>query len=265
MYLKNIQDNSYINEDLLQKITKAYKALMVLMSDTCDKMKEISNLWKLVHEKSVKFLDVHNTSQTYDILSKVMSSWAETEKQQIEILNVNVREYFRYIKNEYHSMHDMGEVVDSNQAIYKKAFDKLENTKENLFKQQDLTQWGLSQADLENKMALLGNKDYAFSKMLPKETKRVNMFKAFYGGYLNSIIGEYERLRFLNAKRHKDNINIYIRKLSDCITDFHVSLADRLTEFSEMKEEDNTQPVQLDKNEIIEEQEQKDLNNNNNA
>jgi hypothetical protein len=263
MYLKNIQDNSYINEDLLQKITKAYKALMVLMSDTCDKMKEISNLWKLVHEKSVKFLDVHNTSQTYDILSKVMSSWAETEKQQIEILNVNVREYFRYIKNEYHSMHDMGEVVDSNQAIYKKAFDKLENTKENLFKQQDLTQWGLSQADLENKMALLGNKDYAFSKMLPKDTKRVNMFKAFYGAYLNSIIGEYERLRFLNAKRHKDNINIYIRKLSDCITDFHVSLADRLTEFSEMKEEDNIQPVQLDKNEIIEEQEQKDLNNNN--
>jgi sorting nexin-7/30/sorting nexin-8 len=265
MYLKNIQDNSYINEDLLQKITKAYKALMVLMSDTCDKMKEISNLWKLVYEKSVKFLDVHNTSQTYDILSKVMSSWAETEKQQIEILNVNVREYFRYIKNEYHSMHDMGEVVDSNQAIYKKAYDKLENTKENLFKQQDLTQWGLSQADLENKMALLGNKDYAFSKMLPKDTKRVNMFKAFYGAYLNSIIGEYERLRFLNAKRHKDNINIYIRKLSDCITDFHVSLADRLTEFSEMKEEDNTQPVQLDKNEIIEEQEQKDLNNNNNA
>ena len=263
MYLKNIQDNCYINEDLLQKITKAYKALMVLMSDSCDKMKEISNLWKLVHEKSVKFMDVHNTSQTYDILSKVMSSWAETEKQQIEILNVNVREYFRYIKNEYHSMHDMGEVVDSNQAIYKKAFDKLENTKENLFKQQDLTQWGLSQTDLENKMALLGNKDYAFSKMLPKETKRVNMFKAFYGGYLNSIIGEYERLRFLNAKRHKDNINIYIRKLSDCITDFHVSLADRLTEFSEMKEEDNSQPVQLDKNEIIEEPEQKDVNKNN--
>ena len=144
-----------------------------------------------------------------------------------------------------------------------KAFDKLENTKENLFKQQDLTQWGLSQTDLENKMALLGNKDYAFSKMLPKETKRVNMFKAFYGGYLNSIIGEYERLRFLNAKRHKDNINIYIRKLSDCITDFHVSLADRLTEFSEMKEEDNSQPVQLDKNEIIEEPEQKDVNKNN--
>ena len=77
-------------------------------------------------------------------------------------------------------------------------------------KEQDITKWGLNQSDIDNKIVLLKNKDFAFSKMLPKETKRVNMFKSFYGGYLNSIIQEYERLRFLNAKRHKDNINIYI-------------------------------------------------------
>ena len=28
MYLKNIQDNCYLNEELLQKVTKAYKSLM---------------------------------------------------------------------------------------------------------------------------------------------------------------------------------------------------------------------------------------------
>ena len=123
--------------------------------------------------------------------------------------------------------------------IYKKAFDKLYFNKENLFKQQDLLQWGLSKEDLGNKLVLLKNKDLAFSKMLPKETKRVNMFKEFYGSYLNSIINEYERIRVLNAKRHKEKITIFIRNLSDCLTDFHVSLADRLTEFSEMKDDEN--------------------------
>ena len=254
MYLKNIQDNCYLNEELLQKVTKAYKSLMLLMYQCCDKMKEISLLWKQVYEKSIKYLDVHNTSQTYNILSKVMSSWADTEKEQIEIINIYIREYFRYIKNEYHSMHDMSDIVDCNKNIYNKYLDKLINTKENLYKEQDITKWGLNQSDIDNKIVLLKNKDFAFSKMLPKETKRVNMFKSFYGGYLNSIIQEYERLRFLNAKRHKDNINIYIKKLTDCITDFHVSLADRLTEFSEMKDIDNnSQSFQLNKNEIIEE------------
>ena len=86
MYLKNIQDNCYLNMELLQKITKAYKELMLIMSQSYEKMKEISFLWKQIHQKSIKFLDATNTSQTYDILSKVMSSWAETEKKQIQIL-----------------------------------------------------------------------------------------------------------------------------------------------------------------------------------
>ena len=236
MYLKNIQDNCYLNMELLQKITKAYKELMLIMSQSYEKMKEISFLWKQIHQKSIKFLDATNTSQTYDILSKVMSSWAETEKKQIQILNINVREYFRYIKNEYQSMHDMSDIVESNADIYKTALEKLDNTKENLFKQKDISVWELNHQDLENKNALLKNKDLAFSKMLPRDTKRVQIFKSFYGAYLNSIISEYERLRFLNAKRHKDNIDIFLKKLSECIVNFHVSLADRQTEFGEMKD-----------------------------
>ena len=236
MYLKNIQDNCYLNMELLQKITKAYKELMLIMSQSYEKMKEISFLWKQIHQKSIKFLDATNTSQTYDILSKVMSSWAETEKKQIQILNINVREYFRYIKNEYQSMHDMSDIVESNADIYKTALEKLDNTKENLFKQKDISVWELNHQDLENKNALLKNKDLAFSKMLPRDTKRVQIFKSFYGAYLNSIISEYERLRFLNAKRHKDNFDIFLKKLSECIVDFHVSLADRQTEFGEMKD-----------------------------
>ena len=131
-----------------------------------------------------------------------------------------------------------------------------------------MTQWGLSQEDMDNKMELLRNKEFAFSKMLPKETKRLNMIKAFYGGYLNCIISEYERLRFLNGKRHKDNIDVYLRKLGDCIVSLHVSLADRLTEFSFMKDEEESQPSQLDKNAIIEnkdkKEEKEEKNNDNN-
>ena len=68
-----------------------------------------------------------------------MSSWGETEKNQIQILNINVREYFRYIKNEYQSMHDMSDKVESNADIYKISLEKLDNTKENLFKQKDIS------------------------------------------------------------------------------------------------------------------------------
>ena len=133
IYLKNIEDNCNINEDLFQKITKAYKALLLLMSQTSDKMKEISIIWKQMYEKSLKYMDFYNTSQTYNILSKVMSNWAETEGQQIDILNIHVREYFRYIKNEYHSMHDMSDIVEARQKKKnKKTKKKKKKRKKNL-------------------------------------------------------------------------------------------------------------------------------------
>ena len=49
MYLQNIEDNCDINEELLQKITKAYKSLILLMGQTSDKMRETSDLWKLMY------------------------------------------------------------------------------------------------------------------------------------------------------------------------------------------------------------------------
>ena len=62
--------------------------------------------------------------------------------------------------------------------IYKTAIEKLDNTKENLFKQKDISVWKLNHQDLENKNAFLKNKDLAFSKMLPRDTKRVQIFNS---------------------------------------------------------------------------------------
>ena len=51
--------------------------------------------------------------------------------------------------------------------------------------------------------------------------------------------------------------------MGECIADYHVTLADRLTDFSFMKDEDNnSQPFQLEKNEINEEPGKKEENNN---
>ena len=215
------------------------------MQQSSEKMKEISDLWKTIYEKSIKYSDSYNTSQSYHIMSKLMEDWSESHKQQLNIINIKIREYFRYIKNEYHSISDLASKVDANKSLYNKSFEKLYVNKENLFKEQDLTLWGLSPQDMDNKLMLLKNKEYAFSKMLPNETKKVGNFKNFYGCYLNSIIDEFERIRELNGVRHKDNVNLFLNQLSSCITDFHVSLADRMVEFSEKKDNNKIKTTDL--------------------
>ena len=213
VYLMNIKDNAEINESIMKRITKSYKNLIDLMHNVSDKMKEIAELWKLLHEKSLKYYETINVSESYKIMNKIMEDLSNFETKKREMINNNIREYFRYVKNEFHSMKDLATKVDTYKDDYNKALEKLNTNKENLFKQQDVTLWGLDDNDIKHKNVLLKHKDLAFSKMLPEESKNVTENKNIYGAYLNSLIDEYERIRLLNGRRHKDNISLYNYRL----------------------------------------------------
>ena len=249
IYLENIKDNLDFNENLLQKITKGYKALILLMEQLNDKMKEISGLWKEMYKKSMQYFERPNTLISYDIMSKIMMDWSEINKKQKILINEGIREYFRYVKNEFHSIKDLTLKVDSQKIIFTKAFDKLISQKESTFRQ-DISQWGLTSVDMENKAQLLTNKNLAFSKMLPKETRKVDELRQNYGFYLNSVISEFERIRELNSKRHKNTIQIFIKDFAESLKDFQIYLGDRESYYDEIKVEkdkkDETEQEQID-------------------
>ena len=60
--------------------------------------------------------------------------------------------------------------------------------------------------------------------MLPEETKKVKDRKKMYGSYLNSLIDEYDHIKVLNSKRHKENVVSFIKEMSNVIIKFHVNL-----------------------------------------
>ena len=258
VYLMNIKDNAEINENIMKRITKSYKNLIDLMHNVSDKMKEIAELWKLLHEKSLKYYETINVSESYKIMNKIMEDLSNFENKKIEMINNNVREYIRYVKNEFHSMKDLATKVDTYKDDYNKGLEKLNTNKENLFKQQDITLWGLDDNDMKHKKVFLKNKDLAFSKMLPEETKNVRESKNIYGAYLNSLIDEYERIRLLNGRRHKDNISQFIKLLCESITELHISLADQSAYFDEIKDDE----VSNDDNQFNDNNNDNQYNNN---
>ena len=50
---------------------------------------------------------------------------------------------------------------------------KLTETKERLFEEKKIDDWGLDKEDLENKLKLFRDKELSMEKMLPEETKKV--------------------------------------------------------------------------------------------
>ena len=234
-YFANIKDNANNNEVLIKKLLVSYKALLLSMIDTSNKMHETSEVWKQLFQNSQKYLENPQVTEVYSTMSKLFEDWAESEKRQASLINLEIREYMRYIKNEFRSMKELVTKADFNKTTFYKAEERLIWRKEDLFKRQEITRWELDPSELSNKLKLIQDKEYAFSKMLPKDSQHVLELKQWYGYYLNRIIDEYERIKDLNASRHRTRILSFSKSNTDIITDLHVAHADLISFFTENK------------------------------
>ena len=232
--IKKISEN---NEEILKKITKEYKLLTQLIQDVNNKITDIKILWDDLYKKSLNNYEGEIILGAYDSLAKFMEDWSKMQKAQIDIINVKLREYFRYIRNEYHLIKDFYKVYEDKKNDYHKSYQKLTDTKEKLFSEKKVNNWGMDKDDLDNKVLLFKEKELSMEKMLPDETKKVKDKKKLYGCYLNSLLEEYEKISGLNSKRHKDNIVKFIKEISNTIVPFHVSLNEMICYLDTLKQD----------------------------
>ena len=224
--LNNIRDICILNQVNLSQITKSYKSLIESINIVSEQMKNISNIWNEIGNSSNKLNENESVIDVYYAFSKLMSDWSEMEKKTISILNIQIREYFRYIKNEFHSMEELVNKVDNYKRIFYKNCEYLNYRKNSLFQNSDVSYWGIEDKNILNNPEILQNKEYIFPKMLPKETKNVIFDKDIYAFYLNSLISEYERIKNLNSLRHRKILKKLSDELINNFSDFHVKMAE---------------------------------------
>jgi hypothetical protein len=224
LYAEKIKKICESNEEIMKKISKEYKLLNVQIQNVITKMNTISTLWNDLCTKSVNNDEGKVVNAIYESMSKFMNNWAEMQQNQIDLINIKIREYFRYIKNEFHYVKEYFNDYEYVKTNYKKNNQKLMEKKRSLFDEKKIDDWGLDKEDLENKVLLFREKELSIEKMLPEETKKVKDKKKLYGCYLNSFINEYENIKYLNSERHKINIGSFIKETSKNIIDFHLKI-----------------------------------------
>ena len=224
--LTNIKDNATINETLLKKLNTSYKALNTEFAVVSTRLMEISETWNQLFQNCVKYADNTYVTESYKYMSNFSKDLSENLKKQASLINIDIREYFKFLKREFRVMKEFSLRVENDKNTYYKAQEKLDGRKEDLFKKQDITKWEIDPNDTTDKTAILQNKEIAFEKMLPKETLNVKVLKINYGFYLNRIIEEYQRLREQNGKNHSFCISVYCQKHTSLFAELQASLGE---------------------------------------
>ena len=229
---ENIKDNVNLNENLLSKLNDSLKALKVQLDNLCNKVDEVAQNWDDLCQNSVKYFDGDEISKTYEYMHNLFKNWSECLRSHGTLIHVDIREHFKYTKNNFRSMKDLVNLVETSRNTYNKNERSLMNRKEDLFKKGDTNKWELNSDDKNISSNLISDKPRALLRILPKETTNVTNMKKAYGFYLNRLIEEYERFKSINADLHKKIIIRACIKLIEIYGDYQKGTADIMNFFN---------------------------------
>lgn len=222
-YLENIKDNVNININIFKKINNSFKQLFNEMKAVVNRMEEISNYWTQLHKTSLKYFDSNTTCETYKQMGKLFKTWSKILSEQNNIVNIDIREHFKFLRKNFVAMKDLGTVTEKMKTNYQKSAKNLMNKKEELYKKNEMSEESRTRSDYGMKDV---NKSKALQLMLPKETNQTITTKEMYGMYLNRSISEYERMRLLNGIWNKQIVLENVTKLMNILSKFHVCVGE---------------------------------------
>ena len=243
-YLENIRDNSTVNINLFKKLNTSFKTLFDEINIVTSRMDEIACIWEQIYKSSVKYFDHNITCEIYKQMTNLFGNWSKILKQQNVVVNVDIREHFKFIRKNFVSMRDLVNSIDIHKNNYSKASRNLIAKKDDLFKRGDPTRWELDPHDKIEMTKIANNKKEAILLMCKKETQNVIGLKEFYGFILNRVISEYERMRKLNSNVNKDVLYKNLKKLTDINGEFLIFTGE-ITSAVDSKVNDSSNDNQL--------------------
>lgn len=150
----------------MKKLKFSLRQLSIELFTLTNRLKDVSDNFSSLELLSEKSFDNDIVKESYSLLGKNIRLWKESVENQINIIENDYVEFFKYIRKEYICF--QSNIIKTENA--KNEFLKFERNllqkKEQLFKSQKINKWDLSLEEYKKENSyLLNNKDLAFTKM----------------------------------------------------------------------------------------------------
>ena len=207
--LLDIKINISKNNKIFGELNVALKSLEKEMKQVCDRMTEISNLFKKLYDMSINNSEKLGICKYYSDLSLFFKEYGNNEFQQMKNISEELKFHLKYLNLHYKvSIDELYNTFKFQHDLYFQVAENLKQKKETLYKNMDIEKWDLNP---EDRNIDYNDKNLIMKKMLPSDTKIVNDIKKYliyYASQLNN-----ENLRIKDLLENKNNTNF--KKLKD--------------------------------------------------
>jgi hypothetical protein len=227
IYYTNIQKYVTVQKQLLDRINYNLKNYTSNINSACNNLEEVQRDFEFLTQlnKIIKMKD--EITKTYEELYIFFKNWKRIMYNQMDLINNKIRYFFKYISMENNAFNELIEDRLKKKEEFNKENNKLLVIKEDLWITQDINKFNITNYDNIDRLQLIKNKDYAFSKMCTIDTQRVNnlKYKFNFSNYTNRE--QLEMIININQEKFINNIKSFTK-------DFYITLNDSLNIWSEL-------------------------------
>ena len=197
------------NNKIFGELNVALKSLEKEMKQVCDRMTEISNLFKKLYDMSINNSEKLGICKYYSDLSLFFKEYGNNEFQQMKNISEELKFHLKYLNLHYTvSIDELYNSFKFQHDLYFQVAENLKQKKETLYKNMDIEKWELNP---EDRNIDYNDKNLIMKKMLPSDTKIVNDIKKYLIYYATQL--NNENLRIKDVLENKNNTNF--KKLKD--------------------------------------------------
>jgi len=197
------------NNKIFGELNVALKSLEKEMKQVCDRMTEISNLFKKLYDMSINNSEKLGICKYYSDLSLFFKEYGNNEFQQMKNISEELKFHLKYLNLHYTvSIDELYNTFKFQHDLYFQVAENLKQKKETLYKNMDVEKWELNP---EDRNIDYNDKNLIMKKMLPSDTKIVNDIKKYLIYYATQL--NNENLRIKDLLENKNNTNF--KKLKD--------------------------------------------------
>ena len=173
--LLNTKKNISQNNSVFTELNKSFKLLCKEMCQVCERITEISNLFKKIYEISMTNSEKESFCKCYSDLSLFFKEYGDKQFQQMKNISYKLRDYLKILNLQYEvSFKELYNNFEFEHNLYFKVAENLKQKKELLYNNKYIEKWELKD---EDRNIDFNNKELVMKKMLPNDTKIVNEIK----------------------------------------------------------------------------------------
>ena len=172
------------------------------MNQVCERITEISNLFKKLYEISITNSEKKSFCKCYSDFSLFFKEYGNKQFQQMKNISYKLKDYLKFLNLQYEvSFIELYNNFEFEYNLYFKVAENLKQKKELLYNNKYIEKWELKD---EDRNIDFNNKELVMKKMLPNDTKIVNEIKKYLVYYATQLDSENKRVKEIIEKHNND-------------------------------------------------------------